>query len=139
MERKIKKARYSDEPIYVDVNGNMESYVPKEIITNRDAYGASLHLLFKHVADFHLLMIEIISEKTGIDSNEIINVVKDDPRYKEMMVSPTINSLSILKKEDVEKHVPVETAIDTITEKLEQIAIEPVKKKKIVVRKKASE
>ena len=139
MERKIKKARYSDEPIYVDVNGNMESYVPKEIITNRDAYGASLHLLFKHVADSHLLMIEIISEKTGIDSNEIINVVKDDPRYKEMMVSPTINSLSILKKEDVEKHVPVETAIDTITEKLEQIAIEPVKKKKIVVRKKASE
>ena len=118
MERKIKKARYSDEPIYVDVNGNMESYVPKEIITNRDAYGASLHLLFKHVADFHLLMIEIISEKTGIDSNEIINVVKDDPRYKEMMVSPTINSLSILKKEDIEKHIPFETAIYTITEKM---------------------
>jgi len=111
MPTKIKKARYSDEPVFVNSEGVMEPYIPPEIITNRDAYGASLHLLFKHTADFHMLMIEILAEKTGLDATEIVQVIQNDQRYKDIIVNPTITSMSLVTKKDIEKHVTLEAPV----------------------------
>lgn len=84
-------------------NGIIEEYVPKEIRSHRDAYAASLSILFKHVADFHLTMIEVLSEKYDLDAGEIIEVVHNDPRIKDMVLHPVINSLGYFEQEDVEK------------------------------------
>jgi len=137
----IKKARYSEEPVFVNTDGTFEPYISKDIITNRDAYAASLHLVFKHVADFHTLMVEIIAEKTGLDSDAIIAEIRDDKRFTEMIVSPQIHSMGLIRKEDISKVVaivPVET-VETITESMSTMKVDEVKKPKVVkvVKKKA--
>ena len=53
----FKKARYTEEPVYLHSDGTVTPYVPETIVTNRDAYAASMHLLFAHVADFNMLMV----------------------------------------------------------------------------------
>ena len=99
--------KYSNEPVYVNADGSLEPYIPSSILTHRDAYSKSIHMLFKHVADFHVLLVEIISEKTGLDSVEIIKQIQNDERMKEHIDIPTIYSLGVLEKEDVEKKVEV--------------------------------
>jgi hypothetical protein len=122
-ERKIKRARYTSEPVYVINDGVEEPYIPKEIITNRDAYSLSLDMLFKHVADFHMLMIEIIAEKTGLDAKEIVTAIQDDPRAAEMKHTPRIHSLGVIEKKDVEKVVEVVPDVEEIETKLNTITI----------------
>lgn len=121
----IKKARWTEEPVYVNLDGTLEPYIPKDIVTNRGAYAASLHLVFKHVADFHTMIVEIIAEKTGLDSDTIFDVIKSDDRYKEMLVSPTIHSLGTFEKADLEKVV----GIDTVVAGMSDMKIDEVKPK----------
>ena len=96
-----KRARYTEEPVYVNIGGGEEPYIPKEIQTARNAYAASLHLLFKHVADFHILMVDIIAEKYKLDATEIIHTCHQDKRFQEMVVSPTIHSLGYFGEGDL--------------------------------------
>jgi hypothetical protein len=128
----IKKARYTEEPVFVNLDGTLEPYIPKDIITNRGAYATSLHLVFKHVADFHTMMVEIIAEKTGLDSDAIFDTIKGDERYKNMLVSPQIHSLGAFEKEDLQKVV----AVEEVTESMSTMKIDEVKPKKIRVVKK---
>jgi hypothetical protein len=156
MPSTIKKARYSDEPVFVISDGTHVPYIPPEIITNRGAYGASLHLLFKHIADFHMLMIEILAEKTGLDSTEIVEVIQNDQRYKDIIVHPTIHAMTLVTREDVEKHIPLEAPVQhTVDPNLEEVTkqvsaislapetvpqpVAPKKVKKMIVKKKVSE
>jgi hypothetical protein len=127
----FKKARYTEEPVYLHSDGSITPYVPEAIVTNRDAYAASMHLLFAHVADFHMLMVEIVADKCNLDAKEIISVIQGDPRYKEMKVDPVLNSLLLFEKKDVEKHIEVEE----LTSKLAEATIAPKKK---IVRKVAA-
>ena len=133
----FKKARYSDEPVYLHADGTTTPYIPESIVTNRDAYAASVHLLFKHTAEFHMLMVEIVAEKCSLDSSEIIKSILDDSRYKEMNVDPIIYSLQHFEKKDVEKHL----AIEELTAKIANVVIAPLPKKRILKKKvvKASE
>ncbi len=87
-----KRVTIVNEPFYVNQEGNSVSFVPKEIKTSRDAYGASLHMLFKHVADIHLTLLEILAEKYKLSIDEMLQTVQDDPRWKEIHVNPVINS-----------------------------------------------
>ena len=134
----IKKARWTEEPVFVNLDGTLEPYIPKDIITNRSAYASSLHLVFKHVADFHMMMVEIIAEKTGLDSDTIFDTIKSDERYKGMLVSPEIHSLGMFEKKDLEKVVtvdPVDT-VESIAVDMGAMKIDEAPKKVKVVRKK---
>ena len=134
----IKKARWTEEPVFVNLDGTLEPYIPKDIVTNRSAYASSLHLVFKHVADFHMMMVEIIAEKTGLDSDTIFDTIKSDERYKGMLVSPEIHSLGMFEKKDLEKVVtvdPVDT-VESIAVDMGAMKIDEAPKKVKVVRKK---
>jgi len=130
----FKKARYTEEPVFLHADGSMTPYIPETIVTNRDAYAASMHLLFKHTAEFHVLMVEIIADKCSLDSTEIMKSIQDDSRYKEMNVNPTIYSMQHLEKKDVEKHI----AVEELTAQMAEVVIAPPKEeapKKKIVRK----
>jgi hypothetical protein len=69
--------------------------IPVEIKDGRSAYTASLQMILKHVADFHITVVDIISEKYNIPVDEIMNTVTSDSRYTNMLVNPDIHTLSL--------------------------------------------
>ena len=122
----IKSLTVVNEPVFVAKDGSVQEYIPKEIVGYREAYAASLHLVFKHVADFHTAMLEIIAEKYGHDVDELVKVVQEDSRIKDMTVNPVISGLNIITQKDVPA-VAVAVA--------EPVVAEAPKKKLIVKRK----
>ena len=76
--------------------------IPLEINVKdgRSAYAASLQMILKHVADFHITVVNIISEKYSIPVDEIMNTVTSDSRYTNMLVSPDIHTLSLNSEQD---------------------------------------
>lgn len=60
----------------------------------RSAYALSLQMIFQHVADFHMTVVDIISEKYGIPVDDIMNTVTSDLRYKNMVVDKDLHRLS---------------------------------------------
>ena len=60
----------------------------------RDAYVESLKMILQHVADFHMTVVDIISEKYNIPADEIMNTVTSDSRYTNMLVDPKIHHLT---------------------------------------------
>ena len=77
----------------------------------RDAYAESLKMILQHVADFHVMVVDIISEKYKIPVDEIMNTVTSDSRYTNMAVDPNIHrftaTLSQNHIETTETPVPV--------------------------------
>ena len=65
-----------------------------EIQDGRGAYALSLQMIFRHVADFHMTVVDIISEKYGIPVDDIMNTVTSDLRYKNMVVDKDLHRLS---------------------------------------------
>ena len=126
----IKSITVVNEPVLVSKDGSVETYIPKEIVGHREAYAASLHLIFKHVADFHTAMLEIIAEKYGHDVDEMVKVVQEDSRIKDMVVNPVIAGLTIIEQKDVPVAVPV-----TETVAVEEAPVEAPKKKLVIKRK----
>lgn len=92
------------EPVYVMKDGTNVPYVPVEVKTARDAYAASLHVLFKHVADFHLCVVRTFSVKYGIPEDDILKTIQESDEFKNMQVDPVLcmdmgmNSLGPLEK-----------------------------------------
>jgi hypothetical protein len=64
-----------------------------EIQDGRNAYALSLQMIFRHVADFHMTVVDIISEKYNIPVDEIMNTVTSDSRYKNMVVDKDLHRL----------------------------------------------
>ncbi len=100
------------EPAYILSNGKTVPYVPIEVKTARDAYAASLHVLFKHVADFHICIVRTFSSKYGIPEDEILKTIQESEEFKNMTVDPVldtdqINTLGYLQPESSQQ-VPVE-------------------------------
>jgi hypothetical protein len=75
--------------------------VPRSVTTARDAYAATLHLIFNHVADFHAVMITIISEKYGIPEEDIFNTVRADPRFSSLVTAPVVQSMGYFDEDDL--------------------------------------
>jgi hypothetical protein len=78
------------EPVYIMKDGTPVPYIPHDITTSRDAYAASLHALFKHVADFHLCIVRTFSVKYGIPEDDILKTIHDSEDFKNMQVDPAI-------------------------------------------------
>jgi hypothetical protein len=134
----IKSITVVNEPVFVTKDGSVQEYIPKEIVGYREAYAASLHLVFKHVADFHMAMLEIIAEKYGHDVDEMVKVIQSDSRYTDMMVNPVISGLTIIEQKDVPAVVaePVD-ATPTVEEPPVEVPVTAPKKKLVIKRKTA--
>lgn len=98
--RSTKRARIVEEPAYVTTDGEVKPYLPVEITKAREAYAASLDVLFKHVADFHVMIVQILADKYKLDEEEMLSAIKDDPRYTGMMSQPKLNPLGYFKDVD---------------------------------------
>jgi hypothetical protein len=90
------------------------SIIPVQIevqVDARDAYAESLKMILQHVADFHMTVVDIISEKYKIPVDEIMNTVTSDSRYTNMVVDPKIHhftaALSQNQVETTETPAPV--------------------------------
>ncbi len=132
--RTIKTVTITNEPVFVTKEGVSESYIPREILTHRDAYSASPHMLFKHVADVHLLMVEIIAEKYNLDADEIIKTVQNDQRMKELQINPTLESLTYIEKKDIEKIVPCTEVIVETPVAPSPAPVKPPRKRKVILK-----
>ena len=76
----------------------------------RDAYVESLKMILQHVADFHMTVVDIISEKYKIPVDEIMNTVTSDSRYTNMVVDPKIHHFTAtLSQNQVETTETTET------------------------------
>lgn len=127
----VQKLTVVNEPVFVSKDGSVQEYIPKEIVGFREAYAASLHLVFKHVADFHMAMLEIVAEKYGHDVEEMVSVIQSDERFKSMTVHPVISGLGIIEQKDIPAPAEAPPAPVAVTEA-------PVPKKKIIVKRKQS-
>ena len=82
----------------------------------RDAYAESLKMILQHVADFHMTVVDIISEKYNIPVDEIMNTVTSDSRYTNMLVDPKIHHLTSSSSSSNQNHVELtETKATTTT------------------------
>ena len=79
------------QPAYILINGQSVPYIPATITTSRDAYAASLHVLFKHVADFHICLVKAFSAKYGIPEDEILKTIQESDEFKNMKVDPILD------------------------------------------------
>jgi hypothetical protein len=93
-------------------------YIPKEITDHRTAYAATLHVLFKHVADFHICIVKVFSKKYGIPEDEIMQTIQESDEFKNMAVDPVLDpsdALGYLRHEDAHPQTETETETETIT------------------------
>ena len=68
----------------------------------RSAYALSLQMIFRHVADFHMTVVDVISEKYNIPVDDIMNAVTSDSRYKNMVVDKDLHRFSTVVGVDVD-------------------------------------
>ena len=80
-----------------------------EIQDGRSAYALSLQMIFRHVADFHMTVVDVISEKYNIPVDDIMNAVTSDSRYKNMVVDKDLHRLSSVVGVDVDVGVKNES------------------------------
>ena len=73
----------------------------------RSAYALSLQMIFRHVADFHMTVVDVISEKYNIPVDDIMNAVTSDSRYKNMVVDKDLHRLITVVGVDVDVGVGV--------------------------------
>lgn len=67
---------------------------PLPLNTSTDALRATLLMLFKHVADVHVTIVEILAEKMKLSPDEIHQVITNDPRWTAMLTTPLITDLT---------------------------------------------
>ena len=100
-------------------------------------YAESLKMILQHVADFHLTVVDIISEKYKIPVGEIMNAVTLDSRYVNMFVDPKIHHLNSSSKQnhvEVTETIITETPISaTVTKKTSEKKIKIKPKNSIII------
>ena len=109
-----------------------------EIPDGRSAYALSLQMIFRHVADFHMTVVDVISEKYNIPVDDIMNAVTSDSRYKNMVVDKDLHRLSTVVGLDVGVGVyPVNNESEQKKEEQEQETQLPKPKSKptIIIKK----
>lgn len=102
----VKTATFSEEPVFITEDGNTQTYIKREITGPHKALSACLHLVFQHTADIYTIMIEIIAEKYGHSSEEMMEAIMKDERFNSVMLNPVLNGLNYFKKENLERVIP---------------------------------
>lgn len=155
----VMSSAHTLEPAYILHNGQSVPYIPKEITDHRTAYAATLHVLFKHVADFHICIVKVFSKKYGIPEDDIMQTIQESDEFKNMAVDPVLDpsdALGYLRHEDahpltatatvhepemkkiVKKKQPALVVVEPVVEPVVAPVVvnEPVKKK--IIRKKVA-
>ena len=125
----------TSEPAYILDNGNRVPYIPKEITTHREAYAATLHVLFKHVADFHICIVKAFSKKYGIPEDDIMQTIQESDEFKNMAVDPVLHPsdpLGYLTPAELVEPAKAEPVEPAKVEPVEPAKVEPVVMNKIV-------
>ena len=95
-------------------NGHI--FVPIPVKNPSDALRASLLMVFKHVSDIHVSIVEIIADKFKLDVDDIHNAIKEDPRWTDMLTNPLIHDLTAAAYDNaVPAPAPAATAKQTKT------------------------
>ncbi len=101
----------NSEPVYVTKDGDRIPYIPETITNAREAYAASMHVLFRHVADFHLCVVKVFSEKYGIPEDDIMRTIHESTEFKQLVPDPALNEIfakpSGAKKRVVKKKIEI--------------------------------
>ena len=118
--------KFINEPVIeFDEAGNCVPFIPVTITNGRQAYAASLNIIFKHIAEFHIVVLNIIAEKHGLNVNDILEEVHKDDRYIRM--SRVIDNLGAF---------PADTVVPVLDMPVSEIpAAVPAAAKKLVIRK----
>jgi hypothetical protein len=88
-------------------------------------------MLLNHFAQFHIAIVDIISDKYNIPVEEIMNTIKSDDRYINMSVCPNIHELSKASSPSVVETVTVLDVGDSKKKVIQKIKINSDKKIKI--------
>ncbi len=123
------------EPMYIDGDGKQHTYVPHTITTARHAYAASLHLVFNHIAEFHSVMVRIISEKYGIPEEHIFETVRSDPRFSSLIAEPVVQSMGYFEEDDLSAALQKMKVTDTPMEDAAAASGAPPPPKKKLMRR----
>ncbi len=75
---------------------NGETYTPVPITDGKTAMRACLHMILKHTADMFEGLVDVVAEKYKLDKEEMMNVIIDHPRFKEMSVDPVMLDLGYI-------------------------------------------
>jgi len=59
-----------------------------------DALRVLLQTSLSHMADFQVMLLEVISEKYGHSIDEMLEVIVAHPRYKNLVVDPLLTELA---------------------------------------------
>ena len=112
--RKIKMAA-SKEAVQMATG---EEYVATPVKDGRSAMTACLHIILKHTADVFEGIVDIVSEKYGIEKDEMMAVVMDHPRFKDMSANPIVQDLGyILDTREGAREVTAVPAVPATEEK----------------------
>lgn len=98
--RSKKQVKMVREPVTL---ADGSAFTPVEVKTNSDALRATLLMLFKHVADVHVTLVEIVADKFHLNVDDIHSAITEDPRWQNMLVDPLVTDLTAAAKE---KSVP---------------------------------
>jgi hypothetical protein len=75
-----------------------------------DALKATLLMLFKHVADIHVSLVEIIAEKYELNAEEMHLAIQNHPKWLKMFDNPMVADLTFETFENSVKPAPVPAA-----------------------------
>lgn len=79
------------EPVLLADGSTMK---PLAVTNSSDVLRVSLLMLFKHVADIHVSLVEIVADKFGLKIEDIHKAINEDPRWAAMFVHPLITDLT---------------------------------------------
>jgi hypothetical protein len=91
------------------------------------AYKASLQLIFAHMADFHMYVLDCISKKYGHTPDELVNTIRESPEWKTLYVHPTLRQFT--------EGIELQCRRGVVTETKEEQALPKIKRKKLVLPK----
>lgn len=74
------------------------SFQPIPVKSASDVLNASLLMLFKHVADMHVTVVEIVADKFGLQIEEIHSALTKDPRWQTMLSDPFVVDMTASAK-----------------------------------------
>ncbi len=108
---------------HAEYNPISDSYLranPKAVLT------AIIHGINAHCADMLITMLDIMADKYGHSTNDLIDVVKGDDRWKAVTEHPVLNSLGYFDQEDADRVIGKKSAAATTAEDLHD-SVKPVK------------
>jgi hypothetical protein len=88
-----------------DPENTIDGYVRRRITGSSAIYKASIDILLCHMADFHKMTLAILCKKHGLNLEDVLVEVQEDPAYKEMLTHPLMRTLTYMADEDVDYDV----------------------------------